>query len=453
MRGWLARVRKSKLSTRVAVLFGAAFVLPWCAYAWITITERAAQVDNTQRYLAALASAYAQHATTVMRYSDRPRAGGPVAAAPVEDDLAAFRAGLNVANVSFSVRTISERQTGSEASGLETAFHDRDGMIAAEVNRPAEGISASAWMSKSEALQDWLARAHTQAIALLIRSLFVVGVGWFLVRQLRWREAFENELVRAKERAEAASRAKSEFLANMSHELRTPLNAIIGFAEIIKTSMFGPSKERYSEYAGDILNSGNHLLALINDILNLSKLEAGKFQLQEDNVDLAATVDACLDLLETQAREGGVGLSVALDPEALLIRADERRLRQVLINLLSNAVKFTAEGGIVRVTSARRGGGLAISVCDTGSGIASEDIPKVLAPFGQVESKIRRKQEGTGLGLPLARQLVELHGGNLTIESKINVGTTVTILLPRSRMIAPPPRSGTAGAVAATFTR
>ena len=233
----------------------------------------------------------------------------------------------------------------------------------------------------------------------------------------------------------------------MSHELRTPLNAIIGFAEIIKARALGPASERYPEYAGDIYNSGTHLLALINDILNLSKLEAGKFQLQEQTVDLAIAVEACMRLIETQAQQADLKLSVALDPEALFVRADDRRLRQILINLLSNAVKFTPEGGSVSVKSARRNGGLAISVSDTGIGMAPEDIPKALAPFGQIQRKVRRKQEGTGLGLPLAKQFVELHGGTFAIDSQLNGGTTVTFLLPPSRMMESP-----AGSTAARAT-
>jgi len=457
MRTWLAMVRRSKLSTRVTVLFVAAFVLPWCAYVWLTITERAAQVERIEQNLATLAAGYGQHATTLMRAGIQGVAG-EASSKPallmwttrVENEAAAFRAALNVPGVTFSLRW---RVAPSGSGGTDTArdlapvFGDRNGLIVAEVNRSSAGIGVTASMSKADALRDWRADAYTQAIALFIRSLFVVGVGWFLVRQLRWRETVERELVAAKDKAESASRAKSEFLANMSHELRTPLNAIIGFAEIIRSRTFGAANERYSEYAGDIYNSGNHLLALINDILNLSKLEAGKFQLQEQDVDLAATVDACVLLVETQAYQADIRLSVTLDPEARFIRADERRLRQILINLLSNAVKFSPEGGYVNVTSTRRGGGLQISVSDIGIGMAPEDIPKALAPFGQLERKVRRKQEGTGLGLPLAKQFVELHGGTFTIESKLNVGTTVTFLLPPSRIVASPGASPSARAV------
>ena len=224
----------------------------------------------------------------------------------------------------------------------------------------------------------------------------------------------------------------------MSHELRTPLNAIIGFSEIIKNEKFGPGSERYPVYAGDIFSSGTHLLGLINDILNLSKLEAGRFVLQEENIDLQTLVDACLNVLETQAQLANIELSVSLDTGTRWIRADERRLRQVLINLLSNAVKFTPEGGQVRVSSVSEQGGLAVSVSDTGSGMAPEDIPNAMTPFGQIDSKVRRKLEGTGLGLPLAKQLVELHGGTFSVESKLGAGTVVTFVLPPKRIIAAP---------------
>ncbi len=433
MREWLASVRRSKLSTRLTVLFVAAIVLPWCAYAWLTISERVQHVERTERTLAALAAAYGQHAATLMQLGAHGESGKavsmprlPMWTTQVEDDLATFRQALNVPGVIFSLR-------GRASAPLP------DGRIAGEVDGLSAGFGVMASMSKDEALQEWRADAYTQAIALFMRSIFVAGVGWFLVRQLRWRETMEHELIRAKNKAEAASRAKSEFLANMSHELRTPLNAIIGFSEIIKKRTFGSASERYIEYAGDIHHSGTHLLGLINDILNLSKLEAGKFQLQEREVDLEIAVDACVNLIEAQAGQSNIQLSVTLDPEALFIRADEQRLQQILINLLSNAVKFTPEGGSVSVRSFRRNGGLAISVSDTGIGMAAENIPRALAPFDQIERKVRRKQEGTGLGLPLAKQFVELHGGTFTIESEVDAGTTVTFLLPPSRMIAPQP--------------
>jgi signal transduction histidine kinase len=201
--------------------------------------------------------------------------------------------------------------------------------------------------------------------------------------------------------------------------------------------MFGPVGERYRGYATDIFNSGSHLLALINEILDLSKLEAGQFELYEEDIDLAGTIAACLHLVEGQAKKSKIQLSTALDRNVHLIRGDDRRIRQILINLLSNAVKFTPDGGKVRVSSFLKNGGLAIVVSDTGIGISDEDIPKVMTSFGQVESKVSRKYEGSGLGLPLAKHLVELHGGTLTLESQVGCGTTVTITLPSDCMVHP----------------
>jgi signal transduction histidine kinase len=415
IRDWIGCVRRSKLSTRLTVLFVTAIVLPWCAFAWLTISGRAAQLERTEQNLTALAAAYGQHAATLKQL---------YAQEEVDRELQAFREALNVPHVSFLLHMPGAARVGGN-------------LIAADTLVPSMGFAVTASMSRDDALKEWWSDSTAQAIALFFRSLFVAAVGWFLVRQLRVRESMEQELIRAKNKAEAASRAKSEFLANMSHELRTPLNAIIGFAEIINKRTFGPASERYIEYAGDIHNSGTHLLGLINDILNLSKLEAGKLQLQEQDVDLELAVAACMNLVEDQARQADIKLSVTLDPEALMVRADERRLRQILINLLSNAVKFTPEGGSVGVRSFRRNGGLAIAVSDTGIGMAAENIPKALAPFDQIERKVRLKQEGTGLGLPLAKQLTELHGGTLKIESEVDVGTTVIIMLPSSRMIAP----------------
>jgi signal transduction histidine kinase len=255
----------------------------------------------------------------------------------------------------------------------------------------------------------------------------------------------KQQLYLAKVGAETANRTKSEFLANMSHELRTPLNAIIGYSEIIKKGMFGPLSERYREYSSDIFDSGTHLLALINDILDLSKLEAGQFELQEEDVDLAGAIRASMHLIETTAEKSKVRLSVAAGAhEPLLVRADERRLRQILINLLSNAVKFTPEGGRVHVSTSVTSQGIVIAVSDTGIGMTPDHISKALEPFRQIDSKLSRKYEGTGLGLPLAKHLVELHGGTLSIESKVNVGTTVTVALPPERVADQPRRAAPA---------
>jgi signal transduction histidine kinase len=251
--------------------------------------------------------------------------------------------------------------------------------------------------------------------------------------------AIEKEkLYLAKLHAESANRTKSDFLANMSHELRTPLNAIIGFSEVIKLAMFGPLTERYRSYGEDIFVSGTHLLSLINEILDLSKLEAGQLELRDDNVDLAETVRACNRIIEPMTEKSKVRLCVAVDDDLPLIRADERRVQQILINLLSNAAKFTPEGGEIRVSASIKDGGLVIVVGDTGIGMAPADIPKAMELFGQIDSKISRKYEGTGLGLPLCKHLVELHGGTLTIESEVNVGTAVSITLPAERIIGRP---------------
>jgi two-component system, cell cycle sensor histidine kinase PleC len=254
--------------------------------------------------------------------------------------------------------------------------------------------------------------------------------------ELQRRQA-EQALREAKEAAEQASRAKGEFLANMSHELRTPLNAIIGFSEIMRGGVLGPlGNAQYREYAGHICQSGNHLLSLINDILDVSKAGAGKIELFEEPVDCAVLVDCCLNLIENSADRGGVTLHRELPPALPRLFADERRLKQVLINLLSNAVKFTPSGGSITVSAgANPQQGFVFTVADTGIGIAAEDMEQIMQPFGQVDCSLSRKSEGAGLGLPLTKSLVELHGGTLSLESKIGAGTTATVRLPARRII------------------
>jgi signal transduction histidine kinase len=267
--------------------------------------------------------------------------------------------------------------------------------------------------------------SRSDEIGLLARSL----------RVFRDHAVEKQELHIAKASAEAANRTKSDFLANMSHELRTPLNAILGYSEVMKTAMFGPLNERYRSYSTDIFDSGTHLLNLINEILDLSKLEAAQFELYEEDVDPAAIVHSGMQLIEPLAEKGKVRLSLALPNSLPQIRADERRLKQVLINLLSNAVKFTPEGGSVRVRAALESDSLVIEVRDSGIGMSADQIPKALQAFRQIDSKISRKHVGTGLGLPLAKHLVELHGGMLIFDSKLNSGTTVRVVLPPERTL------------------
>jgi signal transduction histidine kinase len=267
--------------------------------------------------------------------------------------------------------------------------------------------------------------SRSDEIGLLARSL----------RVFRDNAVETQQLHIAKASAEAANRTKSDFLANMSHELRTPLNAILGYSEIIKNAMFGPLSERYRAYSSDIFNSGTHLLNLINEVLDLSKLEAGQFELYEEDVDPAEIVRAAMQLVEPLAEKAKLGLSLALAGSLPHLRADERRLKQVLINLLSNAVKFTPEGGSVRVSVTLETDSLVIEVRDTGIGMSPDQIPKALQAFRQIDSKISRKHVGTGLGLPLAKHLVELHGGMLVFDSKVNFGTTVRVVLPPERTL------------------
>jgi len=250
-------------------------------------------------------------------------------------------------------------------------------------------------------------------------------------------EATSADLSRALGAASAASEAKSQFLAAMSHELRTPLNAVIGFCEILLMQAFGPlGSDRYLEYVRDIHSSGGHLLALINDILDLSRLDAGQSVLDEEDLDLSAVIGETLRMIARQAELSSVELVESLDIGLPLLRADRRRIRQVLINLLSNAIKFTPAGGRVRVSTTATNGEVRVIVADTGIGIDAADIPRALERFSQVDAKLSRKYEGAGLGLPLAKQIVELHGGRLELASEVNIGTRVTLVFPATRIVA-----------------
>jgi signal transduction histidine kinase len=231
---------------------------------------------------------------------------------------------------------------------------------------------------------------------------------------------------------EVASQHKSEFLANMSHELRTPLNAIIGFSEVLGERLFGELNEKQDEYLKDIHASGQHLLSLINDILDLSKIEAGRMELELSDFDLPTAIDNALTLVRERAGRRGIGLHQAADEGLGQIRGDERKIKQVLLNLLSNAIKFTSDGGRIDVRAKPADGSVEVSVTDTGVGIAPEDQEAIFDEFRQVGTA-EKKVEGTGLGLAPSRKFIELHGGRIWVQSEVGAGSTFTFTIPVAR--------------------
>jgi signal transduction histidine kinase len=247
-------------------------------------------------------------------------------------------------------------------------------------------------------------------------------------------------LRRAKETAEAASRAKTEFLATVSHELRTPLNAIIGFSELMIRGVLGPiGNPQYCEYLEDIHQSGTHLLSIINDILDFSKAEASKLELHESEVDVCQAVIALMRLLGPRARDAGLVLDNRIPPELPHLWCDERKLKQMLLNLLTNAVKFTPRGGNIEVDASCDETGLTISVRDTGIGIAKADLVRVLQPFVQADNELSRRHEGTGLGLTLVNSMIAMHGGRFHLESEVGSGTIAILNFPPERVASVSP--------------
>ena len=295
----------------------------------------------------------------------------------------------------------------------------------------------------------FMADARNQS--LLIAVLFFViaaPVAGLVARlmHLRRRAAIEaatsaeraRVALEAQHAAEAASRSKSRFLALMSHELRTPLNAVIGFSEIIEQELSGPLPPDYRSYARDIHQSGRHLLRIIGDILDLAKAESNHMELDEEAVRLEEVVEPCLRLSAPHADKAGVSLGATLESD-IIVRGDVTKLRQILLNLLSNAIKFTESGGRVRFDGSRdRDGSLSLTIVDDGMGMRQEDLPRAFSAFEQVDSTLHRRHEGAGLGLPLARALTELHGGELRIDSTIGLGTKVTVTLPAIRVTGSP---------------
>jgi signal transduction histidine kinase len=239
-------------------------------------------------------------------------------------------------------------------------------------------------------------------------------------------------------RAEQASQAKTRFLATMSHELRTPLNAIVGFSALLQNETFGALGDpRYREFVQDIKDGGEHLLRIINDILDIAKIETGSAVLREQAIDAAALLEDCLHMMQPVAEKAGIALHHAVTPETLRLHADRTKLKQILLNLLSNAIKFTPAGGKADLdASIAKDGSVTFAIADNGIGMRAEDISAALAIFSQIDNPLTRSRQGTGLGLPLSKMLAELHGGSLDIDSTPGEGTVVTVHLPANRLVS-----------------
>ncbi len=272
----------------------------------------------------------------------------------------------------------------------------------------------------------------------VIAEQFIFILGWTYSFTLMVNERLYNERVQAEAAlymVKSASSAKSEFLANMSHELRTPLNAIMGFADAMRVGLYGAhSHYKYAEYANDIYDSGEHLLDLITEILDLSAIEAGKMMLHKEEFRLNDAIGSCIRLVSKQAEKSNIAIHHSAGP-ILTVFADKRRIKEVILNLLSNSIKFTPENGTITLsTFSDPQGEIVITISDTGVGMDADGIATALTPFGQMDTPFHRQHEGTGLGLPLSKSLVELHGGSLAIESGLGIGTTITVRLPTIRL-------------------
>src|SRR5260221_3619036 len=338
------------------------------------------------------------------------------------------------------IRRILGRSTEPIAARVVSTI-DGEARIAAARFRPAFPVYLTVSQREDIVLAAW----RSETLFLLAgMTLILVALGLLTARMLQQtvlRESAERETLAAKLRAEAASEAKTSFLANMSHELRTPLNAILGFSEMIRDRLHGPEgATRYSEYAGDIHASGTHLLDLVNDVLDMSKIEAGHYQLHLEYVDIAKTAAACLSIMQSRACAKGIAIITDIAAGLPPIHADERAVKQVLLNLLTNAVKFSPNGGKIALAARLAAGGeMELSVVDGGVGIAPEALARVFEPFGRGDHMRAQPEEGIGLGLSISRELMTLHSGVLLLDSAVGVGTTATIRFPALRT---QPRTG-----------
>lgn len=336
----------------------------------------------------------------------------------------------------FHIEVAAENRVLVEISeALETiddgiAVYARDGhlLLANQAYRRRHGMSEGDRFHEAVMKTSTEEKGHGSKWLKVDEARTASGLLVCLETDVTYLKEREKELVAARVAAEQAGKARSDFLAMMSHELRTPLNAILGFSEMIRDCVHGPAVTKYKEYASDIHSSGRHLLQLITDILDMSKVDAGRIDLVPEPVLLEDVFDDCRRLVEGHARQCGV--HIGIEPADEIVSVDPLRFRQIMLNLLSNAIKYTRAGGRVTIATTRDSGHIRVAVRDTGIGMAPQDIPRALERFVQVGNSRQHAAGGTGLGLPLAKALAELHGGSLTVESRLGVGTTVTVALP-----------------------
>ncbi len=293
-------------------------------------------------------------------------------------------------------------------------------------------------LGRAEIFAPWFERIRITGLLALAAIIGALSATFFIHRQALRLRIERREAEHARRMAEHANRSKSEFLAHVSHELRTPMNAVIGFTEMISREVFGPvGSPKYREYLGHIAVSGQHLLQVVNNVLDLAKVEAGKWEMDEEDVDLREMCESTGLMVRERARSAGVALTISTQPD-LCVRADRRLLRQIVINLLTNGIKFTERGGTVSVSwSLRPDGAVALDVSDTGVGMTEEDCLRVMEPFGRGSAELARARHDTGLGLSICRQFAEMHGGRMELKSALGKGTTVSVVLPRERVRVP----------------
>lgn len=338
-------------------------------------------------------------------------------------------------------RVLAAEDEGGLPAAVETARAGAGESRLGEIQREISGLidDEETKLSARQTLASQAEQAALNYVAVVsVAALLCFALAvWALISDIRRRRQDAETLARLKAEAEAANASKASFIAMLSHELRSPLTSVIGFADLLVNQSFGPlGSDRYVDYASRIRRGGGHLLDLVNDILDLSRVEAGRLSLHEEAIPLAQVLGDCVDALSPQAEQAGITLRWSVGPHAEAVIGDTLRLRQAMTNLVSNAIKYTPFGGRIDVEARRddESGELVLAVNDTGIGIAEEDIPRVLEPFTQIDNRGNREHRGTGLGLPLTKRLVEMHGGRLEVKSRLGSGTSMIIRLPPDRL-------------------